>query len=176
MDKEEFTKNFQSSLEKLIDFTQEMVINTLPKNLRFIILTNCFYDGNELELDEEVYPEDKTNRNSSINPTDERQVVEYLWRDGKIPEWINVQVDSCDENYTYISLECCGRYTSKKELMYHIERFPPFNPLSPAIPYSLFNHETDELIEKIDINKLEKKKLHHNNGNRSTSPSKQKNR
>lgn len=157
MDKAQFKQNLEKSLEGLIEFTQEMVVNKLPLKHLFIIKTNCSFDGNQLVEDEEIFPDDKINEWSSINPANQQTVIDYLWRNGKVPEWINVQVERCDETYTYISLECCGRYTASDKLLYHKnEERPPFHSLSPSIPLRYFDEETDELIQKIDINELKK--------------------
>ena len=159
MDKQDFKQNLKKSVEGLIEFTQVMVINKLPKKVMFIIKTNCSYDGNELIDDEEIYPEDKIGESSPINPAEEQMVIDYLWRNGKVPEWINVQVDSCDEKNSYISLECCGRFTASENLLYHKnEGRPPFHSLSPSIPFKYFDANTEELIRKIDLNELKRNK------------------
>lgn len=149
MKKEDFKINLKRALNGLIDFTQEMVINQLPYDYKFIIKTNCSYDGNKLEDDEEIYPDDKIDESSSINPATEATVIEYLWRNNKVPEWINVQVYSCDDSFTYILLECCGRFSAS---LYH--KNGPFRGLGPSIPYRYIDPITDKLIKKIDLNEI----------------------
>lgn len=78
MEKEDFKQNLRKSLEGLIEFTQEMVINNLPKKYKFIIKTNCSFDENKLIDDEEIYPEDKIGESNPINPAEEQTVVDYL--------------------------------------------------------------------------------------------------
>lgn len=68
-------------------------------------------------------------------------------------------MDSCDENNSYISLECCGRYTASEDLLYHKnEGCPPFHSLSPGIPFEYFDKNTEELIRKVDLNQLKRNK------------------
>ena len=134
MTKEDFRENLKKALDGLINFTQEMVTNKLSYQYKFIIKTNRSYDGNPLENDEEVFPHDRIDAKSSINPASELTVIDYLWRNGKVPQWINVQVSHCDDDFSYISLECCGRYSA---FLNHKDG--PFRALGPSIPYRYFD-------------------------------------
>ena len=150
MKKEDFKQNLQKALDGLIDFTQEMVINKLPAHYKFIIKTNCSFDKN-LEGDQQIFPADKINETSSINPASESTVIDYLWRNGKVPQWINVQVSSCDSDFSYVTLECCGRYSA---FLNHKDG--PFRPLGPNIPYRYLDPITEKLLHKIDLNEIKK--------------------
>ncbi|MDN3674906.1 hypothetical protein QWY99_17850 [Flavobacterium branchiarum] len=149
MEKEDFKINLKKALDGLIDFTQEMVTNKLPHEYKFIIKTNCSYDGNELTADEEVYPDDKIDETSFINPATESTVIDYLWRNGKVPQWINVQVSSCDSNFSYITLECCGRFSATLN-----HKDGPFRALGPNIPYRYYDPNSEELLQKVDLNEI----------------------
>lgn len=155
MTKEEFKDNFLKALDGLIPFTQEFVINDLPSEVKFIIKPNSSYDGNPLVDDEEIFPNDNVNIDSQMSPCDFDNAIDYLWRNGKVPEWINVSVYRCDTNYTYVKLESCGRYSGNINNLYHVqEGRPPFHALSPSIPLNYFDQETEDLKEKVDLNKL----------------------
>ncbi|MGE6355364.1 hypothetical protein ACQKCJ_15965 [Flavobacterium sp. NPDC079362] len=151
MTKEDFKINLEKALKGLLDFTQEMVTNKLPHDYKFIIKTNCSYDGNELENDEEIYPDDKINETNSINPATKSTAIDYLWRNGKVPQWINVQVSSCDANFSYITLECCGRYSA---FLNHKDG--PFRGSGPSIPYRYYDSNTEKLLHKVDLNTINK--------------------
>jgi hypothetical protein len=62
--------------------------------------------------------------------------VGFLWRGGKVPEWIDAAVQAEDGGQTLVSLRCCGRFTAQEELLYH--RYPggvpPFSIKSPVLP------------------------------------------
>ncbi|MCK8521522.1 hypothetical protein M0D21_08080 [Aquimarina sp. D1M17] len=104
-----------------------------------------------LEEGEMTFP-DVEKLNQTTAPIEAKEVIEILWMDHAIPEWINIQVEDYDENYTYFSLECCGRYSKLSNHLYHIkEGYPPFHSLSPALPSDSLN-EDDEIISKFDIN------------------------
>jgi hypothetical protein len=128
-----FKRNLQDTAILARDFTRTMVVNTLPDAIVYTIFYGCSYDGNPLIGDEKTFPDDYTDRPiSTLSPDD---VTKYLWRDGFIPEWINVTVSHEDGAHTYISLECCGRYSATVNRMYHIrEGRPPFHVLGPPLP------------------------------------------
>jgi hypothetical protein len=128
-----FKRNLQDSAILARDFTRTMVVNTLPDAIVYTILYGCAYDGNPLIGDEKTFPDDYTDRPiSTLSPDD---VTECLWRNGFVPEWINVTVSHEDGEYTYIDLECCGRYSATANRMYHIrEGRPPFHVLGPPLP------------------------------------------
>ena len=152
MDKIQFKEHFEKSLSGLVEFTQSMVSNVLPSDLKFILLTNCSYDGNPLEGDEKVYPNDKVNEDSELNPCEFEEVIRNLWRDGYVPEWINVSIYRCDESHSFAKLECCGRFTAGEHLYHKKEGYPPFHTLSPPVPHDAFDDETEEIVRKFDIN------------------------
>lgn len=61
--------------------------------------------------------------------------MEILWRDGLVPEWINLSVISEQSTYTLIEVLACGRFTDNEKLLYHInEGYPPFHVLGPTLP------------------------------------------
>ena len=63
-----------------------------------------------------------------------KEAVTYLWRDGKVPEWIDVAVEAVDHR-SLVALRCCGRFTSSEELLYHSPSgLPPLSIKSPALP------------------------------------------
>jgi hypothetical protein len=42
-------------------------------------------------------------------------VVSLLWRDGKVPVWIDVIPWEAGEHATYFELMCCGRFTAESQ-------------------------------------------------------------
>jgi hypothetical protein len=70
-----------------------------------------------------------------LNSCDAETVVAELWRDGHVPEWINVAVVSETGTATVIEVVCCGRFTNDDSRLYHSqEGAPPFHVLGPALP------------------------------------------
>lgn len=140
MDKFVFAEQLRRAAERTRDFTRTLIIEPLPDAIRFDVRLNQSYDGNPLHLDERVYPDDPEripeHRRSRLS---EDQVVELLWREGAVPEWINLTIEQEDDEYTLIEVECCGRFTTNEQLLYYDDRegrHTPFHVLGPSIPPS----------------------------------------
>ena len=128
-----FKKNLESSSQHALDFTRSLVVNSLPDQIKYTVFLGASYDGNPLEDGERVFPEDYSERERAFANSEE--VVELLWRDGTVPEWINVSVVSEDGEHTLIKLECCGRYSGDVKHMYHAhEGRAPFHVIGPPVP------------------------------------------
>lgn len=85
-------------------------------------------------VDERVFPDDPEST-QTLGPFTTDAVIELLWRDGWVPEWIDLIVHAADETTTTMLLECCGRFTTGTHL-YHTKLSPPFatkiGPLPPG--------------------------------------------
>ncbi|MEP1489286.1 MAG: hypothetical protein ABJK28_12735 [Algibacter sp.] len=150
MDKEIFYNNLIKAANTVYPFTCEMVVNKLPNQFKYIVkIYSNFRKG--LKEGEVTFPKVKK-LNQTTEPINAKEVIDILWMDQAIPEWINIQVEDYDENNTYFSLECCGRYSKREEHFYHKkEGYIPFHSLSPALPPESLNDD-DEVIAKFDIN------------------------
>lgn len=130
---EVFRKNLISAANLARDFSQEYVLEELPLKLKYIVLLGQSYDGNPLDDGEVTYPEDYKERERYFDSVD--GVINLLWRNGWVPEWINVQVRKEDRISTYIELVCCGRFSNDKQHIYHAyEGRAPFHVVGPALP------------------------------------------
>ncbi len=115
-----------------------MVSEDLPTPLVFRVRLNQSYDGHALQLGEVLFPADSSaDRGVALHRCDAATVVAELWRDGRVPEWINVAVVGETGVETVIELVCCGRFTDDDALLYHHgEGAPPFHVVSPVLPPS----------------------------------------
>lgn len=137
-----FTKNLQEAAILARDFARKLVTTPLPDEIVFVVLYGCSYDKNPLVEDEKTFPEDY--EHDPPTATSVEFVTRLLWRDGFVPEWINVAVSHEDGQLTYITLTCCGRYSALPKMMYHItEGRPPFHILGPPMPPG-FDHRSGE--------------------------------
>lgn len=145
MDKNVFAERLGVAAERARDFARTLVIEPLPDAIRFDVQLNSSYDGNPLHADERVYPEDSTHIPASLRSRLTRaEVVELLWREGTVPEWINLTVKEEDGEHTVIELDSCGRFTANEQLLYHErEGYPPFHVLGPSLPPS-YDRENEE--------------------------------
>ncbi len=99
--------------------------------MKYAVSLNCSYDKN-LREGEKTYPEDLENRLRKFD--NQEDVVNLLWRNGLVPEWIDLCVFDADENFTHISLACCGRFTSAPSAIYYMYEYAPFIEKGPALP------------------------------------------
>ena len=135
MDKNVFHQNFDKAIEVVIPFSSRFVTNLLPSDYLLLVYPNMSYDGNPLVGDEQIFPEDSLREGQKfIGPLNDLEVIEFLWRNGKVPEWINVSVSTYDEKFTYLELICCGRFTAGMGLYHTNEGYPPFHVLGPNLP------------------------------------------
>ena len=149
----DFSKsNFENSLIKAAnrarEFTQKYITNNLPKEIQFKVYLNCSYDEHTM-----TEGELRITRNWEIENYEfetPQEVVDLIWiessalrrfppfkqlRKGKIPEWINVTVESENGESTTVALICCGRFSSNPRHIYHIlQGLPPFQVVSPPLP------------------------------------------
>jgi hypothetical protein len=134
MDKDVFEENLEKATELVVPFSREFVTNLLPPRARYLIFPNQSFDGNPLAGDEQIFPDETLPDGKYLGPFDTKQVVERLWRNGKVPEWVNMMVYACDDEFTYLELLCCGRFTAEEHLYHISEGFPPFHSLGPELP------------------------------------------
>jgi hypothetical protein len=127
-----------------------MVLQTLPNEVAFLVYPNQSFDGNPRVADEVVYPEESlSDLDQYLGPWLSKQVVAYLWRDGKVPEWIDASVVAEDGVRTLVGLLCCGRYTATEALLYHHRGgLAPFSLKSPELP---IGWQSAEVSERFDL-------------------------
>ena len=115
--------------------SREYVLQQLPDDVAFRVYPNQSFDGNPRVGDEVVFPDETLPAGEFLGPWSAEEVVEFLWRDGKVPEWVDAAVESEDRNRTLIGLRCCGRFTASDELLYHRPGgLAPFSIKSPVLP------------------------------------------
>lgn len=146
--KEGFRKNFREAIRRAYECAKRYVFNNLDLPFRFRVKLGASYDGNPLVSDETTFPEDYTERERCFSEPD--QVTDLLWREGKVPEWINVSIKQVDASHVFFEVLCCGRYSTDKEMLYHHrEGIVPFHVLGPPLPT---DYVFEDKIEKFDLN------------------------
>ncbi len=134
MDKAEFTRLFHESSTACVTLARTFIMDHLPDATLYEVFPNSSYDGYPPHNDERVFPKDELPRDEFHSMTPD-QVIGFLWRDGMVPEWVDLSVISTNEQHTVIELLCCGRFTSNDDLLYytHVNR-GPFGVKGPALP------------------------------------------
>jgi hypothetical protein len=115
MTKDEFERNFDLAVERAVECARDTFVQEFPSECEFLLFPNQSYDGNPLEGDERVFPNDSLPQGKFLGPLSKEKVIEYLWRDGWVPEWIDMAVVSQNDKRSQVQLLCCGRYTSSRE-------------------------------------------------------------
>lgn len=119
MDRCSFADRLARASEFCREFTTKFVCDALPDALKYHVLLNQSYDANPLREGEVTFPDDLRTHESVVGPLDADDVASLLWRDGKVPEWIDISVWGTDRQNTYFELLCCGRFTDREELLYY---------------------------------------------------------
>jgi hypothetical protein len=137
MTKEAFTELLQFASTVARKFANRFVHITLPETYRYFVHLNHSFDGNLLRPDQQVFPEDTAKFGECIGPLTASAVVDLLWRDGLLPEWVDISPLRADAEHTYFQLVCCGRFTADDSRLYYSSReWGPFGIKSPSFPPS----------------------------------------
>lgn len=130
----DFAALLDTSTVDAIALARSMVLDELPDAVTFRVFPNQSYDEH-LKPDEVVYPDDSLDDLHRYIEMGRDECLQFLYRDGRIPEWIDISVGAVDYDFTYIYLRCCGRFTANDDRLYY-KRFDrgPFGIKSPAIP------------------------------------------
>jgi hypothetical protein len=135
MERITFDARFRAAAAHVIAFAREHVQQSLPDVAVFRVYPNQSFDGEPRVGDEEVFPEESLPNGRYLGPWPTEKALDYLWRAGKVPEWIDAAVESENGQQSIIGLRCCGRFTASEELLYHRHGgLAPFLIKSPPLP------------------------------------------
>jgi hypothetical protein len=131
-----FKEQLDDATRQAVEFARRYVIQTLADKVAFKVYPNESCDENPLTEDEVVFPEDKLSKGRFHGPWSAEQAVQFLWREGKVPEWIDIAVEDARTDLTIIMLRCCGRFTAREDLLYYnfTSGKSPFGIKSPSLP------------------------------------------
>ncbi|WP_145357806.1 hypothetical protein [Alienimonas californiensis] len=124
---------FDKATTACVTFAQTLVWDELPKAKTYRLFPNQSYDA-RLKPDEVVYLEDTLSEDVYLAMSRDA-TLRFLYRDGHVPEWVDVSVSAADREFTYVDLLCCGRFAANDERLYYRSRGQgPFGIKSPAFP------------------------------------------
>lgn len=118
MTKDYFLQLLRDSSKYSYDFAKKFVTNKLPNDFKYSVNLNVSCDDPTL-IQFDMYPEDNGKR---IELFDEKDVVELLYRKGKVPVWIDISVECVHKNKTIFRLDCAGRYSDDENEFYYIKQ------------------------------------------------------
>ncbi|MDN5001073.1 hypothetical protein ACFQZO_09295 [Bradyrhizobium sp. GCM10027634] len=92
MERNIFLERLASASSCCRDFTAGYVSDLLADGWLYWTQLNCSYDKHPLRAEEIVFPDDVQKYGSRVGPLDAEGVADLLWRDGAVPEWIDISV------------------------------------------------------------------------------------
>lgn len=131
MKKEEFLFRLQSASLIALKFAERYVKDKLVTDFKYnVILTVA---GNIVGTKQfDIYPEEKDI--IRLNLTD-NEVVDLLYRNNKIPIWIDISVLKSSRKSTTFNLLCSGKYSDDNEDYYYNQNASgPFGIKGPKFP------------------------------------------
>jgi hypothetical protein len=135
MERDVFLGNLLGASARCRASAARFVLDPLPDQFVFWVELNRSYDGDLNAEHEVVFPDDIEKHGERVGPLAAEAVVDLLWRDRRVPEWIDMLVVAADAQATTIELTCCGRFTSRFDFLYYNDTpTPPFGVMGPAIP------------------------------------------
>ncbi len=133
--REQFRRHLQLGTEAVRHNIELLCWNEIPALDRYFIILNGSYDKNPLAPGEYFFPDHNCPQTDRRIPRSAEEVVERLWRGGKVPEWIDITPYEVDGTCLYSELLCCGRFTDQENILYHRgEGYPPFHKFGPVLP------------------------------------------
>ena len=131
MTKQEFLFHLQGASFIALKFAERYVKDKLITDFKYnVIFTPSHHTIYPDHFD--FYPEDEGI--IKLNLT-ENEVIDLLYRNNKIPVWIDINVLKSSKKSTTFNLLCAGRYSdNKEEFYYKDDGSAPFGIKSPQLP------------------------------------------
>lgn len=131
MTKIEFKFHLEGASIQAYRFGMKYLSNHLPIQFKYNVELNGSSDNPNLDQFE-IYPEDNGIVKKGLSND---QIVDLLYRKGKIPVWIDINICKSNNQETTFNLLCAGRYTNiKSEYYYNHNGSGPFGVKSPILP------------------------------------------
>lgn len=113
MQRSEFIRRMEEAIKQSLTYANLSDVVNLD-SCGFLLYPNQSNDVLPPKGDQEVHLEESLPRGQYHGPLDFEATLSFLWRDGKVPEWINVGV--CRRISPTFSLQfqlvCCARFSA----------------------------------------------------------------
>jgi hypothetical protein len=134
MDQATFAQRALASCERAVAFARQFVIQALPSQYALLVFPNSSCDFNLVD-GEFVFPDESLPEDTYLGPMDVPGFVQHFWRNGNVPEWIDINVGGMTDDTTLLEVLVCGRFTANDDRLYHRESgSPPFHVVGPCLP------------------------------------------
>jgi hypothetical protein len=144
VERDTFLRHLLAASARSRDFATQYVTDEVPNVCRYLIDLGA-PEPDRTRADGTLFPVAShrfgARTESFVGSLDAAGVVEFLWRDGSVPRWINIQAHSTDGDYTYLRLTY-GTFESDDNRLYYRPGFskilmhdlPPFQVVGPSLP------------------------------------------
>jgi hypothetical protein len=130
-----FKQRFHDAAARARDFARRYLEEPLPEALSFHLYLNQSVDL-YASSDFKLFPEDSSEVHAvKLKHLSAEEVLATLWREGLVPQWVNLTVVGETGNTTLIEVLACGRFIGDEARLYHAdEGYAPFHVLGPTFP------------------------------------------
>ncbi|MDX2360859.1 MAG: hypothetical protein QNK23_08640 [Crocinitomicaceae bacterium] len=142
MTKPEFLLRLQEAGNRALKFAESYVLTELKPSFKYDVELLPLSHGSDTSQPQNN-PQDKVRMELGLT---DKEVVDLLYREGKIPIWININVLKSGTTETTLSLTCTGLYSDDESKYYYNEKHGgPFGIKSPVLPIGYKDGDTFEL-------------------------------
>ncbi len=135
MDRDEFRRLLARCTAECLTLSRQYLLDDLPDDVFYWLYPNQSHDKLPLDDDVVVHPNDTLATPEAHHELALDGAVDFLWRNGRIPEWVDIMVSDISDNRTCVELLCCGRFTaSRHRWRYSKAGRGPFGVKGPYLP------------------------------------------
>lgn len=160
MDRSTFQNHLLTVTQIVLEHTPELVVNALPREVRYLLFAcdtdeqallqhDELADGSMLRFSRPDWYRDR----AWGGPKVAAEVVSFLWREGRVPVWVNLYAYAADAHTTYLKVVWSGDFTDHDSHLYYRDwnepPTPPFVGGGPPLP---IGWRSIEQSGKFDIN------------------------
>lgn len=134
MQQADFSRLLDLATADAIALAKMMLLDELSDQYVYRIFPNQSFDGNR-DAEEIVYPMDSLGSIDDYIMMTRDECISFMYREGRLPEWIDISVGAAGADLTYIDCRCCGRFTDNDQRLYYNRTGRgPFGIKSPTLP------------------------------------------
>jgi hypothetical protein len=112
MEHKEFWRRYRAAKQQAVELAKAIIVESLPGIYMPFISFPMRQPSTDLALGERVFDRDDLFRKfGHTHPHPEREMVQYFWRNGFVPRWIEVNVFSTNGTITVLELHASDVFT-----------------------------------------------------------------
>lgn len=156
MEKSVFEGRLLKASEEAFILAKDIITEQLSTTFRYIIVQNQSNDSNSSAQAQIGFRQELIPANPSAEPLSSTKVAGHLWRDSKIPEWIDISVDYTNSDFTCMVLRCCAKYSSIESPRWTLSQkdLAPFSLRYPKFPkgWRIMENGIPNIEKSVEVN------------------------